>query len=91
MSDTSSLTDLARFVGQSTATIADTPARQRGGNGLAAGVKPKPQRHSVADLLGVVLVLSARTRRVVLPRVAIELDVFGPAGNRAVRILLPRA
>jgi hypothetical protein len=90
MSDTSSLSELARFVGQSRLITEDPAARQRALNGMAAGVRPKPLRHGVADLLGVVLVLSARTRRVVLPKVAIDLDVFGPNGGRAVRMLLPR-
>jgi hypothetical protein len=40
-------------------------------------------------LLGVVLALSARTRRLVLPKVGIDLDVFAPGGRRAVRLILP--
>jgi len=36
-----------------------------------------------------VLTLSARTRRMVMPRAEVELDVFGPAGERAVRMMLP--
>ena len=90
MSDTSSLSELARFVGQARLNAGELPTRQRTLNALAAGVKARTQRHGVADLLGVVLVLSARTRRVVLPKVAIDLDVFGPNGGRAVRMLLPR-
>jgi hypothetical protein len=43
----------------------------------------------VSDLLGVVLTLSARTRRMIMPKVEIDLDVFGPGGQRAVRIMLP--
>ena len=41
------------------------------------------------NLLGVVLTLSARTRRMIMPRVDIDLDVFMPGGQRAVRIMLP--
>lgn len=40
----------------------------------------------VSDLLGVVMALSARTRRMLAPRVAVELDVFAPGGVRAVRL-----
>jgi hypothetical protein len=83
MSDTTtSLTQLATFIGQSAAPqdgkvsgISDTLAR-------------KPQRRGVGDLLGVVLALSARTRRMVMPQVGIELDVFAPNGARAVRVLM---
>lgn len=90
MSDTSSLTELARFVGRSQLERGDAPAPQRARNSLAAGVRPMPKRHSVTDLLGVVLVLSARTRRIVQPRVGIDVDVFTPDGHRAVRMVLPR-
>ena len=44
---------------------------------IAAG---KPKRAS--DLLGVVLAISARTRRIVAPPASIELDVFTPNGAR---------
>jgi hypothetical protein len=47
-----------------------------------------PSRQRVSDLLGVVLTLSARTRRMVMPRVEIDLDVFGPKGQRAVRLMV---
>ena len=40
-------------------------------------------------MLSVVLSLSARTRRMVLPRVHIDMDVFGPNGKRALRIYMP--
>ena len=40
-------------------------------------------------LLGAVLALSARTRRMVLPKVEIDLDVFAPGGGRAVQVTLP--
>ena len=49
--------------------------------------RPAPQR--VSDLLSVVLTLSARTRRMVMPRAEVDLDVFGPDGERAVRIVQP--
>ena len=37
----------------------------------------------------VVMALSARTRRAVMPKVGIELDVFAPGGKRAVLVTLP--
>lgn len=89
MSDTSSLSQLARFIGESALSSADHHERQRAVNALTSNLAPKPRR-PVADLLGVVLALSARTRRMVLPEVTIDLDVFSPAGLRAVRIVLPR-
>jgi hypothetical protein len=36
------------------------------------------------------MTLSARTRRMLMPPVEIDLDVFTPAGGRAVRVTLPR-
>jgi hypothetical protein len=88
MSDTSSLRELARFIGQSDLNAADAGVRQRTINGITARLMPK--RRSVSELLGAVLALSARTRRMVLPKVEIDLDVFAPGGTRAVQVVLPR-
>ena len=87
MSDTSSLSELARFVGQSDLNAADAGVRQRAT--LAIATQLNPRRRSVTELLGAVLALSARTRRVVLPQVTIDLDVFAPGGMRAVQVTLP--
>ena len=70
MSDTSSLSDLARFIGQSDLNAADAGTRQRTVNAIASHLMPR--RRNVSELLGAVLALSARTRRMVLPRVAID-------------------
>lgn len=54
---------------------------------LARSFEPsRPVRRRVSDLLAVVMTLSARTRRMVLPKVDIEIDVFAPGGKRAVRM-----
>lgn len=87
MSDTSSLTELARFIGQS--TLADQSASRRAVNDIVKHVNRRQQRQRVSDLLAVVLTLSARTRRMILPQVEVDLDVFAPGGQRAVRIMLP--
>lgn len=88
MSDTSSLKELARFVGQSDLNAVDARQRQQAVNAIAASFIPK--RRGVSELLGAVLALSARTRRMVLPRVEIDLDVFAPGGTRAVQVTLPQ-
>ena len=49
-----------------------------------------PRKRSVGELLGVVLALSSRTRRMVQAPVAIDLDVFAPGGARAIRLTLGR-
>ena len=87
MSDTSSLSQLARFVGQS--ALSNDPGGHQGVADAMGALALKPQRRNVADLLGVVLALSARTRRMVLPQASIDLDVFCPDGSRAVRLILP--
>ena len=91
MSETSSLSELARFIGQSGVIASDVGANRRAVNDIIqhlsqrrAAAKPR-----VSDLLGVVLTVSARTRRMIMPKVEIDLDVFGPGGQRAVRIMLP--
>ena len=88
MSDFSSLTDLVRMLGQSSATAQGVGERKaiNDTKGMVTAARP---RQRVSDLLAVVLTLSARTRRMVMPRVEVELDVFAPGGERAVRMLLP--
>ena len=88
MSELSSLADLANFVGHSNLTQTDANPGQRALKALSARLMAKPQRRSVGELLAVVLVMSARTRRVVMPPVHLELDVFAPSGQRAVRVFM---
>jgi hypothetical protein len=90
MSETSSLSELARFIGQSGVIASDAGANRRAVNDIIDHLsRRKPTKPKVSELLAVVLTLSARTRRMILPRVDVELDVFGPGGQRAVRIMLP--
>ena len=90
MSEFSSLTELARFVGQSGMIGIDAASSRRAVNDIVGRFSPQTtQRPHVSDLLAVVLTLSARTRRMVMPRVEIDLDVFSPSGGRAVRVRLP--
>ncbi len=51
-----------------------------------AGHRRFTRGRPVSDLLGVVLALSTRTRRMLAPRATVELDVFAPGGVRAVRL-----
>jgi hypothetical protein len=90
MSDTSSLTELARFVGAGRLEKGRLTASQRLAATSGDLAEAPPERRGVSELLGVVLALSARTRRIVLPKVGIDLDVFSPGGRRAVRMILPR-
>jgi hypothetical protein len=90
MSDTSSLTELARFVGQSRLASEDPLVRRHAINAITNRLLPRPAGRRVGDLLGAVLALSARTRRMVLPPVTVDLDVFSPGGARAVRLRLPQ-
>ena len=89
MSDLSSLSELARFVGSASLDTEGASARNRAVNDVNWRSGRQPSRQRVSDLLAVVLTLSARTRRVVLPKVEIDLDVFAPGGQRAVRMRLP--
>ena len=91
MSETSSLSELARFIGQSGVIASDVGANRRAVNDIIQHLSQRnlAAKPRVSDLLGVVLTLSARTRRMIMPKVEIDLDVFGPGGQRAVRIMLP--
>lgn len=90
MSELSSLSELARFVGQSRLADENSEVRAQAVNAMVAGFNPSLKRRSVTELLGAVMALSARTRRMLMPSVEIDLDVFTPAGGRAVRVTLPR-
>jgi hypothetical protein len=90
MSELSSLSELARFVGQSSLASEDAEIRAMAVNSMVAQFNPSLKRRSVTELLGAVMALSARTRRMLMPPVEIDLDVFTPAGGRAVRVTLPR-
>ena len=90
MSDTSSLSELARFVGRSALAAESDVDRRLAVNAMVARINPQLKRRGVGELLAVVMALSARTRRMLMPHVEIDLDVFGPEGGRAVRMFLPR-
>lgn len=82
MSENTALSDLAKFVGRSPLASEDMAVRNRALAGITQRMLPR--KRSVADLLGVVLALSSRTRRMVQEPVGIDLDVFAPGGARAV-------
>ena len=85
MSENTALTELANFVGRSELASEDMVVRNRALAGITKRMLPK--KRGVGDLLGVVLALSARTRRMVQEPVRIDLDVFAPGGSRAVELL----
>lgn len=85
---TKSLSDLANFVGR---TAMPHKHRSNFWNAYktatnASTIAGKPKRAN--DLLGMVMTISARTRRIVAPNTTIELDVFTPTGGRAVQLIM---
>ena len=82
MSENTALLELANFVGRSSLASEDMAVRNRALAGMTQRLLPR--KRGVGDLLGVVLALSARTRRMVQEPVAIDLDVFAPGGARAI-------
>jgi hypothetical protein len=84
MSENTALAELANFVGRSGLASEDLAARNR----VLAGMTQRllPRKRGVGDLLGVVMTLSARTRRMVQEPVHIDLDVFAPGGARAISL-----
>jgi hypothetical protein len=90
MTEISTLSELARFIDQSRLVSEDVAVRHAALATLARGLESPRPRRRVTDLLSAVLALSARTRRLVMPPVEVELDVFGPDGQRAVKLVLPR-
>lgn len=90
MSELTRLTELSQFEPRSPLASDDDAVRADALRSLMRGLEPsKPMRRRVSDMLSAVLALSARTRRMVLPKVTIDVDVFGPDGQRALRMYLP--
>lgn len=88
MSERNALTELANFVARSSLASEDMAVRNRALTGITQRMLPR--KRSVGELLGVVLALSSRTRRMVQEPVAIDLDVFAPGGARAIVLTLGR-
>ncbi|WIJ26847.1 hypothetical protein [Devosia sp. RR2S18] len=84
MSERNALQELASFVGRSSLASPDMAIRNRALAGMTGRMLPR--KRSVSDLLGVVLALSARTRRMAQRPVQVDLDVFAPGGKRAVHM-----
>ncbi|MCS6761134.1 MAG: hypothetical protein MO846_03460 [Candidatus Devosia symbiotica] len=86
MSERTALTELANFVGRSSLLKQDMAARNR----VLAGITGRmlPRKRSVGDLLGVVLTVLTRTRRMLQAPVSVDIDVFAPGGDRAIQINL---
>jgi hypothetical protein len=84
MSEQTALRELAKFVARSPLASQDMGARNRALAGMTGRILPR--KRSVGELLGVVLALSARTRRMSQEPVRIELDVFAPGGSRALQM-----
>ncbi|MBS3848166.1 hypothetical protein PSC71_16265 [Devosia sp. J2-20] len=84
MSERTALTELANFVGRSSLLNEDMAARNR----VLAGITDRmmPRKRGVGDLLGVVMAMSARTRRMVQDPVNVDIDVFAPGGARALKL-----
>jgi hypothetical protein len=86
MSDRKALVELASFIGRSPLASPDMKVRNKALSGMTERMLPK--KRSVSDLLGVVMTLSARTRRMAQEQAFVELDVFAPGGKRAIRLTL---
>jgi hypothetical protein len=85
MSENTALVELANFVGRSSLASENMAVRNRALSGITQRLLPR--KRGVGDLLGVVLALSARTRRMVQEPVTIDIDVFAPGGGRAVDLI----
>lgn len=90
MTNKTALGELAGFVARSPLTSSDDATRNHALTALATRLVPRMQRRSVGELLATVLALSARTRRLVLSPVDVQVEVYGPDGRRAVELSLRR-
>ncbi|WP_338723799.1 hypothetical protein [Devosia sp. XK-2] len=85
MSERTALVELANFIGRSPLASPDMDVRNKALAGMTGRMLPR-QKRSVGDLLGVVMALSARTRRMAHEPARVEIDVFAPDGQRALRL-----
>ncbi len=82
------IAELAAFVGKSATPRKNRSSFWQAYRKASEADLRRSEPASVSDLLGKVMAISARTRRIVAPRVIVELDVFMPNGNRAVSLHL---
>ncbi len=88
MSDTKPIADLAEFAAKSPLASQNQAIRERALKSLQTYHHPQPVRRKVSDLLSAVMVLSARTRRMMQPPVNIDIDVFAPTNRRSVTMTI---
>jgi len=92
MSDMPHLRDLREFAPDSTLASNDALRANAALWAMARALAPsRPVRQRVSDMVAVFMAMTARTRRTAHPRVNVDIDVFAPGGQRALRIFLPHA
>ena len=82
MSTSSTLSELAKLVAL---TSRSEKKAMRAARGLGQAMT-EPGSRRMGEMVGTVLALASRTRRLAASPAKIELDVFGPTGRRAVRL-----
>ncbi len=88
MSENKALSDLINFVAKSPLVSRNEIERRSALNSITQNLTPQPIHKKVTKLMDAVIVLSARTKRIDLPKVKIDIDVFTPSSERAVKILM---
>ncbi|MCZ4272898.1 hypothetical protein [Maritalea porphyrae] len=84
LKDLDQLRELASFEPKSDLASSDSRKRKSTLLRIAQNIAERSQQKTVAEMLGSVMAISARTRRVLHEPVSVELDVFNADGSRAV-------
>ena len=90
MSENKALSELVNFIAKSPLASENDIERRSALNSLSDNLSPKPIHKKVSKLFETIIVLSARSKRIMLPQVKTEIDVFTPNSKRAVKILMAR-
>ena len=88
MSNVTALSELAKFIGKSPLATGNLSERQAALRSLGESIAPRGTRQKVSDLIDIVMIRSARSRRQGRARVYIDLDVFAPDSTRAVDLIM---
>ncbi len=88
MNENKALSDLINFVAKSPLASRNEIERRSALNSITQNLTPQPIHKKVTKLMDAVIVLSARAKRIGLPKAKIDLDVFTPNSKRAVKIIM---
>ncbi len=90
MSENKALSELVNFIAKSPLASENDIERRSALSSISKNISPIPIQKKVTKLFDAIIILSARSKRIMMPKVQIDIDVFTPNSKRAVKILMAK-